>query len=275
MQIFTKLYKATVKTVDHDGIEHAGYMSFMLLLSFFPFLIFFLVTTSIVGASNTGQQLVKWLLLNLPNETTASIKIHIAYLTQVPPKSLMTLALFGSVWTVSSFVEGIRTILNRIYEVQSPPRYWIRRLLSIIQFLFISLCIFCAVGGLIIVPTIAEYFEEIGIALKALNPMWKVIRYTALYSILFLSALMLYYLIPNVKLNPLKLLPGALLSTLLWVVSGRLLSNYITRYKQLDVVYGSLGSIIATLLFFYIANIIFIYGAEFNRLLWSQDTKMK
>ncbi len=262
-----------VKTIDHDGIEHAGYMSFMVLLSLFPFLVFFLVATSIVGASDTGQKLIQWLLTNLPNETTSSIKVHIEYLTKVPPKSLMTLALFGSIWTVSSFVEGIRTILNRIYEIHSPPRYLVRRMLSIIQFLLISVCLFCALGALIILPAIMKHFAEINALIKALDPVWINIRYFALYSILFISALMLYYLIPNVKLKPLKLCPGAFLSTMLWVTSGRLLSSYIAKYNQLDLVYGSLGSIIATLLFFYIANIIFIYGAEFNRLLWKETVK--
>lgn len=259
-----------MKTIDHDGVEHAGYMSFMVLLSIFPFLIFFLVTTSMVGASDTGQKLVQWLLMNLPNETTASIKTHIEYLTKVPPKSLMTLALFGSVWTVSSLVEGIRTILNRIYEIHSPPKYLVRRLLSTLQFLLISFCIFCAFGALVIAPAILGHFSEINFLVTALNPMWTSVRYFALYFILFISAIMLYYLIPNVKLSLIKLCPGALISVILWIISGRLLSNYISMYNQIDLVYGSLGSIVATLLFFYIANIIFIYGAAFNSLLWQK-----
>ncbi len=271
--IFRTLYNALVKTIDHDGVEHAGYMSFMILLSLFPFLIFFLVTTSMVGASDTGQKLVQWLLMNLPNETTASIKIHIEYLTKVPPKSLMTLALFGSVWTVSSLVEGIRTILNRIYDVKSPPKYLVRRLLSTLQFLLISLCIFCAFGALVIAPAILGHFSKISFLVKALSPMWTSLRYFALYLILFASTVMLYYLIPNVKLSITKLCPGALISVILWVISGRLLSSYIAMYNQLDLVYGSLGSIVATLLFFYITNIIFIYGAAFNRLFWQEKIK--
>ncbi len=262
-----------MKTIDHDGVEHAGYMSFMVLLSLFPFLVFFLVATSIVGASDTGQKLVHWLLTNLPNETTASIKSHIEYLIKVPPKSLMTLALFGSVWTVSSLVEGIRTILNRIYEIHSPPKYLVRRLLSTVQFLLITLCIFCAFGALVIAPAILSHFSEINLLVQSLNPMWTSVRYVTLYFILFVSALMLYYLIPNAKLSLLRLCPGALISVILWVVSGRLLSSYIAMYNQLDLVYGSLGSIVATLLFFYIANIIFIYGAAFNRLLWQERMK--
>ncbi len=35
------LAQAIFKTIEHDGIEHAGYMAFMILLSIFPFVMFF------------------------------------------------------------------------------------------------------------------------------------------------------------------------------------------------------------------------------------------
>lgn len=85
--------------------------------------------------------------------------------------------------------------------------------------------------------------------------------------LLFLGASSLYYILPNVKLNFIDVFPGALLTVILWVISGYLLSTYIVYYNQLNLMYGSLGSIIVTLIFFYIINMIFIYGAEFNYLM--------
>ena len=49
-----------------------------------------------------------------------------------------------------------------------------------------------------------------------------------------------------------------------------LIELYLEKYSidnQLDIIYGSLGSIIVTLIFFYIVNMIFILGAEFNYLM--------
>ncbi len=77
----------------------------------------------------------------------------------------------------------------------------------------------------------------------------------------------MYYILPNVKLNFIDVFPGALLTVILWIISGYLLSTYIVYYNQLNLMYGSLGSIIVTLIFFYIINMIFIYGAEFNYLM--------
>jgi len=41
----------------------------------------------------------------------------------------------------------------------------------------------------------------------------------------------------------------------------------LSQFNQVNLLYGSLGSVIATLLFFYVINLIFIYGAELNYLL--------
>ena len=39
---------------------------------------------------------------------------------------------------------------------------------------------------------------------------------------------------------------------------------YLSNFNQVSLIYGSLGGIIAALVFFYICNMIFIFGAEFN-----------
>ncbi|MGI4776330.1 MAG: YihY/virulence factor BrkB family protein, partial [Janthinobacterium lividum] len=180
------------------------------------------------------------------------------------PQSLMNLAIIGSIWTASSFVECLRTILNRVHGVTSPPPYIRRRLLSIIQFLLISLLISFAMLLLVVIPLA---FTKIPVIVKAIEGYEKVLnicRYLLILGSTFLGVSSLYYIIPNVKLKFSNIIPGALLTVVLWVISGHLLSTYIIYYNQLSIVYGSLGSIIITLIFFYLTNMIFIYGAEFN-----------
>jgi membrane protein len=115
------------------------------------------------------------------------------------------------------------------------------------------------------IPTIIEPFSHYKDALI-------VIKYVVVFLSLFLTVCSLYYLIPNAKLHFFEVIPGAFVSVVLWISSGYLLSKYIIYYNQLNVIYGSLGSIIVTLIFFYIVNMIFIYGAEFNYLMSKKDT---
>jgi membrane protein len=61
-----------------------------------------------------------------------------------------------------------------------------------------------------------------------------------------------------------SVVPGAVLVVLLWIGAAYLLTSYLSHFEQVNLIYGSLGGIIATLVLFYICNMIFIFGAEFN-----------
>jgi len=84
--------------------------------------------------------------------------------------------------------------------------------------------------------------------------------------ILFTAVCAAYYILPNIKQKWHSVVPGAALVTLLWMAAAQLLTWYLSQFNQVNLIYGSLGGIIAALLFFYISNVIFIYGAEFNYL---------
>lgn len=267
------LAQAIFKTIEHDGIEHAGYMAFMILLSIFPFVMFFLASSSFLGASELGKNGIAILLSNLPANVAETIVPRIHEILENPPQSLLTLAIFGTIWTSSSFVEGIRTILNRVHQVNSPPPYWLRRLLSITQFLITSIIIFLTIVLFVFTPIILRKIPTTIVFTKTLSPIWILLRYTFIVLTLFFTVSTIYYFVPNTNLKFREVVPGAIITVMLWIFSGTMLSKSTAYYSQLNLIYGSLGSIIITLLFFHIIAIIFIYGAEFNHQLLKKNGK--
>lgn len=261
------LYKAVVKMINHNGIEHSGYMSFMVLLSIFPFFIFILAFTDFLGASELGERFIQLAIENMPSKSIDSIRSRVKELVNTPPQGFLTLAIISSLWTSSSFVECLRTILNRVYEIKSPPNYFLRRILSIIQFLFISTVISLAMFLLVMIPINLQKIPRFVKFIQGDKTLIIFFRYFFIFLSLFISVCFLYYFIPNTKLQFSEVIPGAGLSVLLWISSGYLLSKYLVYYNQLNIIYGSLASIIITLIFFYIVNMIFILGAEFNYLI--------
>jgi membrane protein len=61
-----------------------------------------------------------------------------------------------------------------------------------------------------------------------------------------------------------RVLPGAILATLLWFPATILFGWYVKDYATYSVVYGSLSAAIALLVWLYIVSIIVLFGAEFN-----------
>lgn len=276
---FIKLNRNAIENlINHDGVEHAGYMAFVTLLSFFPFLIFIMAFTSFIGSSEYGTEMISLLLSNMPDYLRSTLNSRIEEIISGPPGSLLTLSILGVIWTSSSTVEGLRTILNKIYHVKAPPAYILRRLLSIAQFVIITVILVIAMFILIFLPIIyqkisnIEYLQPIFEVTSELsgnlfNPIWYNTRYITLIITIFIGVMFLYKVIPNVKLRTRSIIPGSILVTLLWVFGGSLMSKYIYIFSQVNIVYGGLAGFVLTLLFFYIIHIIFIYGAEMNFLI--------
>jgi membrane protein len=150
--------------------------------------------------------------------------------------------------------------------VKAPPKYLARRLTSIAQILILTLLIVLFLLIMVFVPIAFNYltqFTGIEIPIRMQSLLESYFLVFALVAQFILVAAM-YYVLPNVKQTLRRVLPGALLVIGLWAAGAYGVSFYLTRIGQLTPVYGSLSGFIATLIFFYVMTLMFIYGAEFN-----------
>lgn len=270
LQTIKKLYQCFTRSVyiavvEHDGIEHAGYLAFVALLAIFPFLVLITAMGGFIGQGEVGAKFIELILSNLPTAAQTAIRPRIDEILSGPPQGLLTVAILGAIWTSSSMVEGMRTILNRTYRVTTPPAYLLRRLLSIGQLLIFAFVVIIGMLLLIFVPILLTNIGEVlHVTLQLENQTLNDIIITGTAFSMFLVVVSLYYFIPNISQTWLAVVPGAGLTVLLWAGAAKLLTDYLTNFEQVNLIYGSLGGIIATLIFFYLINMIFILGAEFN-----------
>lgn len=265
-QLLRCFNKAVVNTINHDGIEHAGYLAFLSLLSLFPFLVFTVAIIGVIGQGEAGAQFITSMMTTLPDSLTAALKPRIVEIVSGPPQGLLTVSILGAIWTASSAVEGMRTILNRAYHVATPPAYWFRRSLSIVQMMLFAFIIIAAMLLIVATPLVLHHFEDwLGFKFLPENPDYLGSTVFAItISTLFVTVCGIYYLLPNIKQRFISVAPGAALVILGWLYAAYLFTLYLSNFHQVSLIYGSLGGFIAALVFFYLCNIIFILGAEFN-----------
>lgn len=260
------VYKAGDNLIEHDGIELAGYMTFLSLLALFPFLVLIVATAGFIGQGELGAQFIALLIEHLPQEAVVAIKPRVEEIMSGPPQGLLTVSIMGAIWTSSSAVEGLRTVLNRAYQVSNPPTYIFRRMMSIMQLILFTLLVIVVLLAIVLFPLIPEYLN---LTMKMESPLalWNRYFFYIGAFVLFLIVSSLYYFLPNIRQSLLAVVPGAALAVVLWLNGAELFTLYITNVDQVSIIYGSLGGFIATLLFFFLLNIILIYGAEFNHMI--------
>lgn len=265
--LFYSFYKALDLTIRHDGIEHAGYLAFLGLLAVFPFLVLLVALAGFIGEGQAGTEFIRVIFTHLPPDMVKALKPRVVEIISGPPQGLLTISILGALWTSSSELEGYRTVLNRAYNVASPPAYIWRRLLSIAQTLIISFILLVLILIIVFVPIVSEkVLVAFGKHYNLAADFGDQVTQISVLAVFFVVSVA-YYVLPNIKQSIVAVAPGAAIVTFLWMVSARLLTMYIVNFNQVNLIYGSLGGIIAALLFFYVNNIIFIYGAEFNHLI--------
>jgi membrane protein len=273
LSFFKKYYhifeKPLHNTIKDDGPQYAGYLSFLLLLSIFPFLFFFTAIAgyfaNIIGESsyNITKRLTFFFIDNVPENIIEGIMPYINEILDGPTQSLLTFTILGAIWTASSMIEGIKAILNKAYNFDNHNSFYFYlfgRFISIIEFLMISLVILMFFIAPKIIPSIQQKFAIIE-GLKIFPQFFHNLLTTLLF-FLFISTL--YMFLPKKKQSFFSVIPGSAMFVFLWVIASNLFSFYIKSFAQVSLIYGSIAGIIIILLFFYIINLCFIYGAEMN-----------
>ena len=256
--------KSLIDTIRHDGIEHAGYLAFLSILSFFPSLIFLIAVIGFFGESKIGTDFLYKIISGLPNEMSRGLTPRIKEIISGPSDGYLTIAIIGVIWTASSSVEGCRTILNRAYRIAFPPPYILRRLVSIFEFFIIIFVIISGILIFVIVPVVLKYFEKQFSIKLEIDYDFFYLRQLAIFVILTTSTSVLYYALPNAKQKFTQTIPGSILAVILWVILVNFFSLYLENFNQMNFVYGSIAGVIISLMFFYLISLVFIFGAEFN-----------
>lgn len=259
-------YRSGDNMVSNYGFEVAGYLTFLALLALFPYLVLMVSAMGVVGQGAVGSNLIALLLEHLPADAVQTIRPRIHEITSGPPQSILTFSILGALWTSSSAVEGVRGMLNRAYRVRKPPAYFSRRLTSIMQVFVLTLLILILILVFVFVPIIIRTLERYtGLAIPLELDVFLKTYFKPIAACMLLCIVStFYYVLPNIKQSLLAVVPGALLVVVLWVASTLLVGFYINELSDMTLIYGSLSGFIATLIFFYVLNVIFIYGAEFN-----------
>ena len=177
------------------------------------------------------------------------------------------IALFAGSTTFYYFTLGI----HRVHGIKTKHNFLKLKALSILSMLFfffsmLIMTIFFLLNSLIM-HFVREYFPS------AINIVTSVFdtKYVIGFLSLFAMLLSIYITSTDYKRKIRHNFPGALLSTILWLLVSNTFAFYFSIFPLNSSVYGSLSGVIVFLLWIYVCiNIIFI-GASINETLYPQS----
>jgi membrane protein len=79
-----------------------------------------------------------------------------------------------------------------------------------------------------------------------------------------LAVELLYFIGPNVKQRFWATLPGALLAVGVWIAASYGLGLYFAHFSNYNKTYGSIGAVMALMLWLWVTSLTILVGAELN-----------
>jgi membrane protein len=247
-----------------DGMENAGYIAFTALLALFPFLIFLAALAGFLGELEAAEIFVLNLFELVPRDVAETLRPAVDEVLNTRAGGLLTVGILVTIWVASTAIEALRTGLNRAYGVGEWRPIWWRRLQAIAFVVVAALALFLISLTVLLGPIIWAVLGWVAYLQLSQSTWVLLLRTVIAVVVLFGAVLILHYYLPNTRERARDLLPGVLATVVLWVISAYVFSWYLGTLADYSLTYGSLGGVIITLVFFYLAAFLFLYGAELN-----------
>ena len=253
----------------HGALGSAKGAAYSALLSFFPVLTFTTAALVEADAANVARRIASLLFEFTPPEVEQFLRTWL-YEHSKHRTSLRVAAILLSIWAASGVMASLMEAFQRAYQTNNTRGIVHQRLVAM-SLVLLSLLPAVGVTVLLVQGDRAEtsVMQWLGVVSKddILRPSIRVIgrmmRYLVAFSSVGLVTLMLYWLGPDVK-GPRRLWPGAALATLLWFLLTQAFTWYVRNVANYSQLYGSVGAVIAFLVWMYLLALVAMGGCEFN-----------
>ncbi|MFS0638039.1 YihY/virulence factor BrkB family protein [Mesobacillus foraminis] len=239
----------------------AAQLAYFFLLSLFPLLIF--LVSLLPYLPITKEDLITLLHDYAPGETAHFLSNSIEDVLR-KDGALLSFGILATLWSASNGINAVVRAFNKAYRVKETRPFLLARLMSIILTIAMIFVFIVALLLPVFGREIGEFlFAQFGLKSEFLS-FWNALRWFLSFFVLFTVFTGLYWIAPNKKLKCISALPGAVFSTLGWVVVSLGFSYYVSNFGQYAVIYGPIGGVIVLLIWLYLAGFITILGGEIN-----------
>ena len=259
-----------IRRVQQMGIPgHAANAGYFIVLSVFPMLV--LVLGLLRYTALDAADLMRFMEVFLPEALLPGAERLIISTYAHTSTAMVSISALGALWSSSRGVYGLLVGLNGIYGVREDRGYWYTRSISVLYTFFLVL--------ILVLTVVLNLFGEFLLDLIPQEPFWNLVsrvldlRFVLLLVLQTALFLGMFMVLPNRKNRFSDSLPGALLTSLGWLIFTDLFSVYVESVSGYANVYGSVYALALSMLWLYCCLSILFYGGALNRLLMEEKSR--
>ncbi len=240
-------------------------LAYYFLLAIFPLLIFLL---TLVPLFQIDQQMITQFIQDYaPSDIAGMLEGVISDVMQNSNGGLLSVGLLVTLWSASNGMTALMNAFNVAYDVEDNRNFVVAKLLSIVFTIILAVSVLLTFVLIVFGEQIGNLmFGVIGLD-QQFQVIWNWVRSLLPVLLVFIVFVVIYTTAPNIKLQVKAVIPGAIFTTIAFLVASWGFSFYISNFGNYSATYGSIAGVIILILWLYITGVIIILGAQINAIL--------
>lgn len=262
---FVFLEKSIEKIVKDSITVYAAQASFYIIIASIPFA-FLVFGVGALFIDIDYAQIEEYVGLFLP-EAVERIVFYAAYeIREKADGALFGISAVTLMWTASRGTQAVERGVRRVYACETKRGFFrniFHSMLYTAVFLGVVIVAFVVfVLGDRIILAVSAFADNVGVVYQKTD----ILRTIGAFFVLFWIFLFVYNSFSGRKERILMHIPGSAFSAVGWMAFSKLYSFYIEYFSNHSYIYGSFAAIVLVMLWLYSCMIIFLFGAEVNKI---------
>ncbi len=250
-----------------DLLGWSAQLSYYFFLALFPALICFVALASFFPLDDFSGVVIGILMRIAPADVLALVQRQLVVIAESHNAGLLTFGIIGTVWSASAGMNTVIRTLNFAYHVPETRPWWRVRLRSMALTLIVPTFALASMTIVLVGPVLGGRLAD---ALRV-GPLfvwtWRVVHWPLVFMLAVSGVAFVYTVAPDASQRWQCLIPGSCFATLVWIGATLGLRWYVASLARYQQTYGTIGTALVILLWFYVSGLAMLIGAELNSVL--------
>lgn len=249
----------------------AGQVTYYMILSFFPLLIFLMTFAGYANVSS--EKIFEDFQYLLPEETYLMVESIIYEIFSQRSPTLLSFGMLGTIWASLNGISALMRGIVKAYGLKEERNFWGLKLTAIAFLFIITLTIILSITILFLGEALGNsLFKTLGVT-SIFPYLWPKLRLVIQFLLLIATFIILNRMATRSLYSSRMVLPGSLFAATGWVIISLAFSSYVRLFANFSITYGSVGGIIILLLWLYWSSEILLLGCALNAVLIESRNK--
>ncbi len=269
---FQKVPIYEVSHLFYQGVKNgtfstrASSLAFKFFFAVFPGIIFLFTLIPIIPVDGFQEELLNFIRTDIPKGLRDIAITTIEDLISTPRGGLLSVNFLLMLYLTTNGIHSLMVEFNNSHHITETRNPFQQRMISIVLALVLTLMLVLSIGLIIVTEVMVSVVESKNIEVNdnLSNALFHAAKWVTVFALYYFAIGILYYFGPAKRKHFKFFSPGSILTTVLLILTSYGFSIYLQYFSTYNKIYGSIGTVMIVMLWFYLNSYILLLGFDVN-----------